>query len=549
MAGCAGPQLAGASAQKQGRESVLVKSRQTLPATALLKSSSASPSKEETPAPAVVRLQRLPLPTVAENRASVRLASMQVSVQPDQLVPVADPAVVSSVEGLRPKSVAEAMGQDGREAIVHAGPPRMELDLTSTLAIVSGQSPVVAHAAARYEEAYARLAAAKVLWVPSIRAGISYHHHDGNLQASDGSIVDIDRSSLQGGIGVGAVGAGTTPVPGVVAQFHATDAIFQPRINEHATSARSHAVDAAVNDTLLEGALAYLELLKSEQLRAVANETLINANELAELTRTFADTGQGPQADADRAKTEAAIRTNDTARAEEAVDVANARLVEALSADPYTRIVPTEPVVVPLHLIEPDLEPRELLAIGLSNRPELDEARHLVCEAVNRYERERYAPLLPSVLLGMSESSFGGGLGRDVRDSRHRFDFDAVAYWELRNFGFGERAARDERWSVYEQRQLQEVRLMDQIAREINVAHAQVRSRKGQIVVAESAVKAATESYDRNTNRIREGVGLPIETLQSIQALDQARREYVRTVVDYNAAQFRLHWALGWAIQ
>jgi outer membrane protein TolC len=445
--------------------------------------------------------------------------------------------------------VAEALGQGDNEEIEYAGVPTMRLDLTSTLAMVSGQSPLVAHAAARYEEAYARLSAAKVLWVPSIRAGVSYNHHDGNLQTSDGTTLNVNRSSFQGGLGAGAVGAGTSTVPGVVAQFHAADAIFQPRINEHAASARSHAVEAAVNDSLLDGALAYLELLRAEQLRAVANETLNNAQQLAELTTAFADSGQGPQADADRAKTEAAIRKNDTARAEEDVDVANARLVEALSADPYTRIVPTESVVVPLHLIDPEQGPGELLAIGLSNRPELGEARHLVTEAVHRYERERYAPLLPSVLLGMSDSSFGGGLGGNIGSSDHRFDFDAVAFWQLRNFGFGERAARDEQWSVYEQRQLEEVRLMDRIAREINVAHAQVRSRKGQIAVAESAVEAAVESYERNTTRIKEGIGLPIETLQAIQALDQARREYVRTVVDYNAAQCRLHRAVGWAIQ
>lgn len=488
------------------------------------------------------QLQRLPPTTTATASAPVRLAAMQVTLEAESLVP-------ATAAGLRPRSVAEVMAQGGGEDISDAGQPTMQLDLTSTLAMVSGQSPVVAHAAARYEEAYARLAASKVLWVPSIRAGVSYHHHDGNLQASGGAIADVNRSSFQGGLGVGAVGAGTTPVPGVVAQFHASDAIFQPRINEHAASARSHAVDAAMNDSLLDGAIAYLELLRAEQLRAVANETLANANQLAKLTASFADTGQGAQADADRAKTEAAIRTNDVARAEEEVDVANARLVEVLSADPYTRIVPTEPVVVPLHLIDPDHGSGELLAMGLSSRPELAEARHLVNEAVHRYERERYAPLLPSVLLGLSDGSFGGGLGGNIGNSANRFDFDAVAFWELRNFGFGERAARDERWSVYEQRQLEEVRLMDRVAREINVAHAQVRSRKGQIAVAESAVEAATESYERNTTRIKEGVGLPIETLQAIQALDQARREYVRTVVDYNAAQFRLHRALGWAIQ
>ncbi|MBI2480104.1 MAG: TolC family protein [Planctomycetia bacterium] len=520
VAGCAGPQLTPTSAPRVVAHS-----------------------------PAQPRLQRLPPPAVAATSSPVRLAALQNLTQPEQLVPALDSVDVTSPETLRPRSVAEAMGQGDSELTRDAGVPTMQLDLTSTLAMVSGQSPLVAHAAARYEEAYARLAAAKVLWVPSLRVGVSYDHHDGNYQASGGDIVDIDRSSLQTGLGVGAVGAGTTPIPGVVAQFHATDAIFQPRINEHAASARSHAVDAAMNDALLDGALAYLELLRAEQLRAVANETLDNANQLAKLTASFAESGQGAPADADRARTEAAIRTNETSRAEEAVEVANAHLVEVLSADPYTRIVPTEPVVVPLDLIDPEQGSGELLAIGLSNRPELGEARHLVSEAVHRYERERYAPLLPSVLLGMSQSSFAGGLEGTIASADGRFDFDAVAFWELRNFGLGERAARDERRSVSEQRQLEEVRLMDRVAREINVAHAQVRSRKGQIAVAESAVEAATESYERNKARISEGVGLPIETLQAIQALDQARREYVRTVVDYNAAQFRLHRALGWAIQ
>ncbi|HWA97957.1 MAG TPA: hypothetical protein VG713_05670, partial [Pirellulales bacterium] len=63
------------------------------------------------------------------------------------------------------------------------------------------------------------------------------------------------------------------------------------------------------------------------------------------------------------------------------------------------------------------------------------------------------------------------------------------------------------------------------------------------------AVERATSSFDRNLQRVRQLKGLPIETLQSIQALDQARREYLRSLVDYNTAQFRLQRALGWPIQ
>ncbi len=48
--------------------------------------------------------------------------------------------------------------------------------------------------------------------------------------------------------------------------------------------------------------------------------------------------------------------------------------------------------------------------------------------------------------------------------------------------------------------------------------------------------------------RIRNAKGLPLEALQSIQALNQSRQEYLRAVASYNEAQFRLHRALGWPI-
>lgn len=479
----------------------------------------------------------------------VQLASSHQELEPNELVPPPVVARSSSQVVLEPHTIEESLRHAEQDSVAAIDQQTISLDLTSALSMVSGQSPVIAYAAARYQEAYARLDAARAMWLPSIRTGLSYHHHDGNLQASSGEVLDVDRSSFQGGLGVSAVGAGTTPTPGVEARFHTSDALYQPRIADQAALARGHAVDAATNDALLRGSLAYLELLRAEQLLAVAKDTLANAEQLADLTARFAKVGQGSEADADRAKTEYAIRTNDKIRAEEAVSVANARLLEALSLDPQVRVVPTESTIVPVDLIDPEIPTAELLAIGLSSRPELAEARHLVCEAVQRYRREKMAPLLPSVVLGISQTGFGGARGGDIDSLRRRFDFDAVAYWEIRNFGCGERAARDATRSVYEQQQYDEVRLMDRVAREINESHTQIRSRKRQIAIAETAVAAAKQSYERNSQRITNGVGLPLETLQSLHALDQARREYVRTVADYNEAQFHLQRAVGWAIR
>lgn len=421
-----------------------------------------------------------------------------------------------------------------------------KLDMSTALQLIAGQNPQVAFAHQRIAEAAARLEAAEALWLPSIRAGVSLNRHEGNLQNSNGQIVDISRTSLQGGFGAGAVGAGTNPVPGLSAEFHLSDAVFAPRIAERNLDARSFSSWGTYHDQMLRASTAYLELLRAHQEGAIARETLGNADELTRLTTSFASTGQGAQADADRAATERAIRKNDVARAMEAVDVASARLAEVLHLDAPVRVIPTEQQVAPINLVSLAPSVQEMVAIGLSSRPEIGENSQLVAAACERLQREKYAPLLPSMLLGLSYGGFGGGVGDTIGNFNDRLDVDVSAVWEIRNLGRGDVAARNVAQAQIEQARFQEIQTMDRISREIVEARSQVKSRQHQIETAQSAVKAARQSYARNRQRINEGQGLPIEFLQSLQALDQAQREYLRSVTDFNVAQFRLHHALGW---
>ncbi len=419
------------------------------------------------------------------------------------------------------------------------------ISFATTLALVSGRNPQIAFANEQINEAFAQLRSAKVLWLPSIQAGINYQNHDGPLQNSDGTITSASRSALEAGLGMYAVGGGAPAIPGVTAKFALADAVFQRRIADQQVAAQQNAATATTHDFLLSAALAYLDLLRAFQQQAIAQETLVHAEELAKLTAAFARTGQGNQADADRAETELAVRKNAAAQAAAQVRVASARLVELLNLPPDRSLLPQEPTVVPIELVSHDAGLSQLLADGLSRRPELAESRHLIAEAGGRLDRERYAPLLPNLLVDVSQSGFGGGPGSTVTDFAGRFDFDATAYWQLRNFGLGEVAARERARSQLEQARLIQVRLQDQVSREIIEAHAQCQSLRGQIAVAESGIRVAGESYRRNLARIRGGQGLPLEVLQSLQALDQSRREYLRAVSDYDEWQFRLYRALG----
>lgn len=422
------------------------------------------------------------------------------------------------------------------------------IDLPTALMLTSGRNPQVAFAQARIEESRAQLDRAESLWLPSLRTGANYNKHEGRIQDVAGNVIETSRGSAYGGLGASAVGAGSPAVPGVLAQFHVTDAVFQPRIAQQTIRARNAGARAVTNDNLLTTALAYMQLLRASQEKAVAAVAVQQAQELERVTGKFATEGAGLTSDHDRSRADLAMRKNELQRADEAVQVASARLAQQIRWEYAQELHPVEETLYPISLVDLSTPAQGLVAVGLSNRPEISESRHLICEAVERLNRERYAPLIPSVLLGVSYGGLAGGLGGDLANGGDRLDADAMAYWELRQLGFGEKAARREATSRITQTRMKQVALMDQVAREIVEAHAQVQSRAQQIETSKEAVSAAQDSFRRNWERIENGQGLPIEVLQSIQALTSAQREFVRSIADYNVAQFTLHRSLGWPV-
>ena len=291
--------------------------------------------------------------------------------------------------------------------------------------------------------------------------------------------------------------------------------------------------------------MAYLDLLRAFQQQAIAQETLNHTERLAELTAAFARSGQGNQADADRAQTELALRKNALSQAAAQTNVASARLVELLHLEPTCVLMPQEPTIVPIELVSPDARVAQLVAEGLSSRPELAQSRHLVEEAVRRLDREQYAPLLPSLLLDVSQSGYGGGPDSVVGDFAGDLISTPPCIGNSATLAWADAAAQKAARSRLEQSRQLQIQLMDRVAREIVEAHAQSESLRGQVAVAQSGIRVASESYRRNLERIRGGQGLPLEVLQSLQALDQSCREYLRAVGDYDEWQFRLYRATG----
>ncbi|WP_235951977.1 TolC family protein [Crateriforma spongiae] len=460
----------------------------------------------------------------------------------------ASPFQASQASSIELVDDIQVLADDSAPILIDNSAGVMPINLPSVLAMVGGRHPAVAVARWRVQEAYAELDQARALWLPTIQTGFSFHRHDGHYQASDGSIVDVNRNSFQYGLGAGATGAGTTPTPGLVARFHLADALFQPRIAKRGMWADGHAATATMNDQLRDVAVAYTDLLQAHQRVAIVQQSLERAQRLSKVTSDFAEAGEGLQADADRLATEVLLVQNRLFEAQEQVGVAAARLAAAASLDGGGDLIPTDAMAMPVHFGVPSNDTNSLVPIALRNRPELKEAQALVAQACEAHRRERYSPFVPSVLLGFSTGGFGGGLGNNLDQVDSRYDFDAALVWQTRNLGFGEHAARRRASAQVQQARYEKLRTMDQVAADVRTAASQVTMRSRQIDVCQSAIPIAQDSYDRNVSRIADGQGLPIEALQSIVALENAQQAYLDAVVGHNRAQFELQRALGWPV-
>jgi outer membrane protein TolC len=438
--------------------------------------------------------------------------------------------------------------------LVAEQPPadRYPLDLATALRLAGANNLQIALAGERVREAEARLRGAEVLWLPSLNAGAGYNKHDGRIQDTQGQVIEVSRNSLfvGGGPSVGTTGvAGAATQPRLLVGLSPADALFAPLAQRQVVAAANASLASTFNDTLLDVALAYLDLVLAQGQVAIAGEAVSNAAELLRLVESNVRAGTAPEADRLRAQAELAERRRQRFQAEEAVRTASAELVRLVRLDPAVTLAPLDSQPVPIELVDGNTPLPDLLAQGLTSRPELAENRALVNATLADLRREQWRPWLPTVQVGLGAGGFGGGEGSFLGNFSDRTDVDALLVWELRNLGLGNRALQSERASQLRQTRLSGEQIRDLIAAEIARAYYQVQLRQRQMEAARGQVRAAAEALPLNFKGVQGGTLRAIEAQQAVQALAAARQQYVLAVIDYNRAQFQLLRALGQAPQ
>ena len=190
----------------------------------------------------------------------------------------------------------------------------------------------------------------------------------------------------------------------------------------------------------------------------------------------------------------------------------------------------------------------QLIATAMTCRPELKAQQAAIRQTFLTLQGARVLPFTPNVLVGYSAGTFGGGSNLsppELGNFEGRSDFDAIAFWTLRNLGVGNVALIHEAQSRLRTENYRLIRVLDQVRDEVAEAYARTHARWWQIEVSEKAVRTAQEAFAEDLRRIRAQEGLPIEVLDSVRLLSEGRDDYLNAILDYNRAEFELYVAMG----
>ena len=448
--------------------------------------------------------------------------------------------------------VSRAPTADDEPSAAHsvAPPPYAEyaIDLQSGLGLAGAENPTIALAAEAVQASLAEQLQARALLLPTLNAGGNYRNHQGHLQGSTGLIRTVDSQSLYFGAGARSLAAESVAFPGVRVFAHLADAFYEPHAAAHRVVGRRLDAQAVRNDVLLQVVTRYFDLVGAEARLLALRESESDFRAVAEQTAAFARADQGRQSDADRARADLLLLLADLQRGQEEAEAAAAELARLLDFDPAVRLRPPTGLVPLFKLVDPRAGLEELVRTAVRSRPEVGARSADVAFAQVRLREEKARPLLPLLSAGFSAGEFGGG--SNLTDTRFghfagRTDADLFAIWSLRNFGLGDVAVRRERQAEVGQAEAELAQAIDRVRQEVAEAHSLAADRRGEVDAARSRLASASAAYRADVTRAKNLEGRPIEVLNSASLLRSSREDYIRAVVGYDQAEFRLFVALG----
>jgi outer membrane protein TolC len=406
------------------------------------------------------------------------------------------------------------------------------IDLPTALRLAGAQNLDVQIARERLAEAKANHQSAVAQFFPWLSPGITYRQHDDKIQDVQGNFIDVHKYSYAPGATVGV-------------QLDLGDAIYKSLAAKQLAKAADHALEAQRQDSVFAAAQSYFELALAQGAVGVANEAVRISGDYETQLGSAVEAGIAFKGDLLRARVQAERNRLTLRQTKEQQRIAAARLAQVLHLDATVELVAQDAELAPFTLIETNAALDSLVQQTLASRPELKQSRALTSAARDAKNGAAYGPLIPS----LGAQGFWGGLGGGRSGVADTFgaqeDYLVSASWRVGPgglFDFGRVRSAESRLKIA---QLSSDKLQDDMTRQVVEAFTRWQSLADQLDTVKRALAAAEEGLRLAQQRKEFAVGVVLETIQAEQDLTRARLDYLKTVAEFDKAQYGLTRATG----
>jgi outer membrane protein TolC len=406
------------------------------------------------------------------------------------------------------------------------------VNLAAVMRLAGARNLDIRIADARLTEAWAQHEAARMQFFPYLSPSFAFRRHEGNIQTTEGNIIDSDRQSL--GLGIGAT-----------LQVEIGEAYYKALTTKKLAGAGEHGVEVQRRESIWQAVSAYLELVRAKAAVRVAAEAVRIAEDYARQVRQAVDAGIAFKGDAFRATAQVERNEFEKSKARGQQRIAAARLAQILHLPAKIELLPGDEAVM-FSFGDSRRGLDSLIATAIESRPEMAMSAEQLEAAMKNSDAARWAPLVPT----LKAEYFGGGLGggtygQGVGSFNTTTEYGIGLSWRIGPGGLFDPS----RTHLADARQrgtaVERDKLREEIARQVVEAYTLVHSLQDQLTHVRAALDAAEKTLELARERRAFAVGEVLESILAEQELSRARLDYLTVVTEHNRAQFLLRRAIG----
>lgn len=296
-----------------------------------------------------------------------------------------------------------------------------------------------------------------------------------------------------------------------------------------------------IQDIIRDVREAYFNILKSERILDVAEQSVEQLTAHRDTAQSFYDVGIIPKNDLLFAEVELANGTQELVRAENGVQLTKAQFNTVLRRD-INAPIEVEDILV-YKPFERTLE--ECLKTAVEKRSDV-KAYELGVEQSQKVVNLAKSDFYPSINLVGNYSKYGDEA--DVSGSPYYDQEDwyvmAVASWNFWEWGKTKHSV-DANKSKLRQAEDALINVKDRVALEVKSAYLSLREAEKHIFVAQKAIEQAEENFRINQERYKEQVATSTDVIDAQTLLTKTKSDYFNALSDYNIALSRLERSMG----